>query len=150
MPPGLPASPLSRFLVLGAAFVILVAGMQAAAPILVPFLLSLFITVIAAPPLFYLLRNGLPPWLAILLVVPAPLVGVTLGMVALPGTPAERLALARRIDLALEEAEKDIENTFIKKGIQLAVDGNEEDLIRFIMATDYNFSKERHAMGNGE
>jgi predicted PurR-regulated permease PerM len=66
MPPGLPASPLSRFLVLGAAFVILVAGMQAAAPILVPFLLSLFITVIAAPPLFYLLRNGLPPWLAVL------------------------------------------------------------------------------------
>ena len=66
MPPGLPASPLSRFLVLGAAFVILVAGMQAAAPILVPFLLSLFITVIAAPPLFYLLRKGLPPWLAVL------------------------------------------------------------------------------------
>ena len=66
MQPGLSTSPLSRFLLLGAAFVILVAGMRAAAPILVPFLLSIFITVIAAPPLFYLLRKGLPSWLAVL------------------------------------------------------------------------------------
>ena len=32
-------------------------------------------------------------------------------------------------------------------GIQLAVDGNEEDLIRFIMATDYGFTQQRHAVG---
>ena len=64
--PGLTGSPLSRFLLLGAAFVIVVAGMRAAAPILVPFLLSIFITVIATPPLFFLLRKGLPAWLAVL------------------------------------------------------------------------------------
>jgi len=49
--------------------------------------------------------------------------------------------------LALEDAEKDIKNPFLKKGIQLAVDGNEEELIRFIMATDVDFTKERHAIG---
>jgi chemotaxis protein MotA len=57
-----------------------------------------------------------------------------------------RLARTNGI-LALEDAEKDIENVFLKKGIQLAVDGNEEELIRFIMATDVSFTKERHAIG---
>jgi chemotaxis protein MotA len=57
-----------------------------------------------------------------------------------------RLARTNGI-LALEDAEKDIENPFLKKGIQLAVDGNEEDLIRFIMATDYGFTQQRHAVG---
>ena len=57
-----------------------------------------------------------------------------------------RLARTNGI-LALEDAEKEIKNPFLKKGIQLAVDGNEEELIRFIMATDVSFTKERHAIG---
>lgn len=48
--------------------------------------------------------------------------------------------------LALEGAEKNIRNEFLRKGIQLAVDGNEEALIRFIMATDVGFTRERHAL----
>jgi chemotaxis protein MotA len=31
--------------------------------------------------------------------------------------------------------------------VQLAVDGNEEALIRFVMATDVGFTRERHALG---
>ncbi|MEW6487933.1 MAG: MotA/TolQ/ExbB proton channel family protein [Thermodesulfobacteriota bacterium] len=57
-----------------------------------------------------------------------------------------RLARTNGI-LALEDAEKEIKNPFLKKGIQLAVDGNEEELIRFIMATDVSFTRERHAIG---
>ncbi len=57
-----------------------------------------------------------------------------------------RLARTNGI-LALEDAEKDIDNPFLKKGIQLAVDGNEEELIRFIMATDVGFTQQRHAIG---
>lgn len=57
-----------------------------------------------------------------------------------------RLARTNGI-LALEDAEREITNPFLKKGIQLAVDGNEEELIRFIMATDVGFTKERHAIG---
>ncbi len=57
-----------------------------------------------------------------------------------------RLARTNGI-LALEDAEKDIQNPFLKKGIQLAVDGNEEELIRFIMATDVSFTQQRHAIG---
>jgi AI-2 transport protein TqsA len=52
-----------------ASFVVIVAGMRAAETILVPFLLSVFLAVISAPPLFWLERKGLPKSLAMLTVV---------------------------------------------------------------------------------
>ena len=62
-------TPAIRLLVAMAAFVVVVAGMRAAESLLVPFLLSLFIAVIAAPPLFYLKGKGVPGGLALLLVI---------------------------------------------------------------------------------
>ncbi|MEJ2393667.1 MAG: AI-2E family transporter [Candidatus Thiodiazotropha sp.] len=62
-------TPAVRFLLSLAAFVIIVAGMRAAEALLIPFLLSLFIAVIAAPPLFYLKERGLPSGVAMLIVV---------------------------------------------------------------------------------
>ncbi len=62
-------SPTVRFLLSFAAFVVVVAGMRAAHALLVPFLLSLFIAVIAAPPLFYLKRKGVPGGIAMLIVI---------------------------------------------------------------------------------
>ena len=52
-----------------ATFVIIVAGMKVASPILVPILLSLFIATISAPPLLWLERKGLPTILALLVVI---------------------------------------------------------------------------------
>ncbi len=52
-----------------ASFVILVAGMKAASPILVPFLLAVFIAVICAPPLFWLRSKGVPKILALVLIL---------------------------------------------------------------------------------
>jgi predicted PurR-regulated permease PerM len=49
-----------------ASFVIVVAGMRAASSILVPFLLSMFIAIICAPPLFWMQRKGVPNALAVL------------------------------------------------------------------------------------
>ena len=63
------SSPIARFLVLGASFVILVAGMKSAEAILVPFLLSLFIAVICTPPLVWLKNKGLPNSVALLSIV---------------------------------------------------------------------------------
>ncbi|NOY61790.1 MAG: AI-2E family transporter [Gammaproteobacteria bacterium] len=51
-----------------AAFVVVVAGMQAAQPIIVPFLLAIFLAIISAPPLFWLEQRGLPKALAMLIV----------------------------------------------------------------------------------
>jgi len=59
----------TRPLVTVAAFVVVVAGMKAAQPILVPFLLSLFIAVIATPAMIALRNRGLPTPAALLGVV---------------------------------------------------------------------------------
>ncbi len=56
----------TNILITGASFVILVAGMRAAGSILVPFLLSVFIAIICAPPLFWMQRKGIPNVLAVL------------------------------------------------------------------------------------
>ena len=65
--PGL--SRASRFLLYGAAFVVLVAGVRTAEPILVPFLLAVMLAVICTSPLAWLQRRGLPTWLSVLLIV---------------------------------------------------------------------------------
>lgn len=56
----------TRFMVVAACFVVLVAGMRVAAPILVPFLLSVFIVIICTPFLFWLQKKGVPDALAVL------------------------------------------------------------------------------------
>jgi predicted PurR-regulated permease PerM len=75
-------SPVTRFLVISAAIVIVVAGMKSAEAILVPFFLSLFIAVLCSPPLAGLKRLGVPSGLAILVVIIGIVViGVVVGAV---------------------------------------------------------------------
>ncbi len=71
----------SHVVLTAAACVVIIAGMKASTVILVPFLLSAFIAIISAPPMFWLQRKGVPAVLAALLVVLA-----TLGFVVLVGT----------------------------------------------------------------
>ena len=63
------ASPISRFLLVTAAFIIVVAGMKAAESLLVPFFLSLFIAIICTPLLGFMKRYRIPTGIAILLIV---------------------------------------------------------------------------------
>ena len=67
-----------------AAFVIIVAGMKVASPLIVPILLSIFIATISAPPLLWLERKGLPTFLALLVVI-AVILGAGLLLVTLVG-----------------------------------------------------------------
>jgi len=63
-----------------AAFVIVVAGMQAAASLLVPFLLAAFIAIICLPPLHWLAAKRVPSGAAVLLIALAiVLIGLLLG-----------------------------------------------------------------------
>lgn len=71
-----------------ASFVIIVAGMRAAEALLVPFLLSVFLAVISAPPLFWLERRGFPKTLAMLTVI-AGIVCILLLMAAIFGTSVD-------------------------------------------------------------
>lgn len=76
------SSPISKFLFASAAFVIVVSGLKMAEPMLVPFLLSVFIAMIVSPLLIWLKKFGIPGWVAILLIVILMLlVGVVLGAV---------------------------------------------------------------------
>ena len=56
-------------LVILASFVIVVAGMREAAPVLIPLSLSVFIAIICWPPLYWLKRSGLQSWAAVLVIV---------------------------------------------------------------------------------
>jgi len=85
-PQKLPSS--ATFLVTTAAFVILVAGLREAQPILVPFLLSAFIAVIAMPPLVFLQHRHIPKGLALTLVIGG-VVGVGMLMGALVGSAVD-------------------------------------------------------------
>ncbi len=58
-----------KVLFVGAAFVIIIAGMRAAESVLVPFLLSIFIAVITTPFLFWLQRMHVPSLLAVTLII---------------------------------------------------------------------------------
>ncbi len=68
-----------------AAFVIVVAGMKAAAPLVVPFLLAVFLAIICAPPVFWMQKKGLPEIIGLLLMIVL-IVGVWFLLVTLIGT----------------------------------------------------------------
>jgi len=74
----------SKILLTMAAFVVVVAGVREARELLVPFLLSAFIAIIAAPPLFYLKRKNIPSPIALgsvvgVVVIAAIMMGVLVG-----------------------------------------------------------------------
>ncbi len=68
-----------------AAFVIVVAGMKAAAPLVVPFLLAVFLAIICAPPVFWMQAKGLPESIGLLLVISV-IVAVWILLVTLVGS----------------------------------------------------------------
>lgn len=74
----------ANVLITFAAFVVVVAGLRAAEPIVVSFLLAIFLAIISAPPLFWLENKGLPKWLAMLTVISG-IVAVAFGITALLG-----------------------------------------------------------------
>jgi len=62
-------SPAGRVLILAASFVVVVAGLREAQSVLVPFLIALFVSVICAPALFWLRKQGIPTAVALLFVI---------------------------------------------------------------------------------
>jgi len=68
-----------------AAFVVIVAGMQAAASLLVPFLLAAFIAILCLPPLNWLTARSIPSAVAVLIIALA-IVGIGLSVGAFVGS----------------------------------------------------------------
>jgi predicted PurR-regulated permease PerM len=80
--------PILRFLIGTAAFVIVVAGIKAASPIAVPFLMALFVAVITTPIFLALQRRGVPSWLALLALI----FGLVLIVIGLLGVVSNSVA----------------------------------------------------------
>ena len=104
------ASTGARLLVTAAAFVVVVAGMKAAAPLMVPFLLSMFIAIICAPALYWLQARRVPTAVALLIVI-ASMGIIALSVVALVGSslnsfaqnlPKYESSLRKTVDGALQ------------------------------------------------
>lgn len=75
-------SSVGRFLVVTAAFIIVVAGMREAKSLLIPFLLSLFIAVNCSPPLMWLRKKGLSNGFAMLCVIALVVIfGIIVGVI---------------------------------------------------------------------
>jgi chemotaxis protein MotA len=51
--------------------------------------------------------------------------------------------------LSLESAEDEVSDEFLKKGIRLAVDGTEPEVIKTILETELEYMQERHKEGAG-
>lgn len=85
--------PVARSFIIVAALVVIIAGMRASQPMLVPFLLSIFIAVISVPPMFWLQRRGLPNGVAILIVILG-ILGMALLIAALVGTSLDDFSRA--------------------------------------------------------
>jgi predicted PurR-regulated permease PerM len=69
MAEGLRPKPIANGVLVVAGIVIIVAGIRAASSILVPFMMAAFLALIAAPPLYWLMRRGFSSGVAVLLVV---------------------------------------------------------------------------------
>ncbi len=74
----------ARIAIVGAAVVIVLAGIRVATPILGPFLVAVFFAMITAPLMAWLTRRGVPPILAAVTVVVA-LIGIFIGVLAFLG-----------------------------------------------------------------
>lgn len=129
----------STSLIVVAALVVIVAGLKAAQPLVVPFLLAIFIATIAATPVFWLEERRVPAWLAILVVMIG-IIAILIGVGALAAQSAgeftqrlpfyqDRLALLlREVIERLEplgvEVSNDLLLSYFDPGTALAMAGN--------------------------
>lgn len=69
-------STLARFLMTTACFVVVIWGLNASQEFVVPFLLSVMVAALTAPPLFWLKSKGVPSWAALAVVLLVVVIGV--------------------------------------------------------------------------
>ena len=73
-----------RFLLVAACVVVIIAGLRAAAPIILPFLIAVFLAVVNVPLMNWLIRNRVPKPIAVVLTIltAVSIVGILVGVMA--------------------------------------------------------------------
>lgn len=83
---------------------------------------------------------------------------IKVGMKAFFAKPSDYQSLIDQMVMMAEKARKEslvalekvqVDDPFIKKGVQLVADGTEEGLVRAVMETEVAFMQRRHAQGQG-
>ncbi len=93
----------THFLVAAAALVVVVAGLKAASGVVLPFVVAVCLAVLAAPPMFWLRRRGLPSGLAVFLVVTALAAVVAFAGVFVAASFNQLLAELPRYEIQLQQ-----------------------------------------------
>ncbi len=103
------SSPITKTLIVCASLVIIVAGMKAAAAILVPFLLAVFIAIIVTPIYFTLQRIGLNPAVSLLVMITAVIliggVGILITMASIDDFQENRRKYPDQYSAQMEQVE---------------------------------------------
>ncbi len=115
----------SRLLLTLACLIVLIAGLRAAEPVVVPFLLSVFLAMLGVPMLAWLQGMGAPRWLAILVVVLS-LIVVLVGVGAIVGGSVNAFTQAlpqyqERLTLLLVSAEQQLASWGINASVSTLV-----------------------------
>lgn len=130
-------SPATRMIVVGAAIVVLIAGLKSASGIVSPLLLAVFISIVCTPTLFWLQRRGCPTVVALIIILA--LVGLSgVAVFSLIASSLDQFSdsLPRyRQNLALMYQQ--INATTLRWGYSLPVDGiaeqvNPDSLIKLL------------------
>jgi predicted PurR-regulated permease PerM len=104
-----------------AAFVVIVAGLRAAQPIVVPFIVSAFLAMICLPPLKWLEEKGLPSWLALLVIVGVIVVAGTLVVGIVGSSVSELHAQLPVYERRVAEIQADITRWLNERDIDLGL-----------------------------
>ena len=123
----------ARFLVMAAAFVIVIAGMRAAVEIIIPFLLAVFLAIIGTPALFWLKARGIGTVFAILIVSLAiMLAGLMFGTILATSIADFTNDLPRytsEFNANIQDLEEKWETWLDEQREKFALDGDDEDAL---------------------
>jgi len=141
----------SRIMLTLASFVVIIAGIKAAAAIAVPFLLALFLAVICSAPAQWLQRRRVPVWLSIVIVIGGILVigSVLAGLVG--ASIGDFVKALPRYNLILNDRFKGIIEWFEQRGLNVRA-GNLAESIKpgtVMQLTASLLSALRDALANG-
>ena len=108
-----------RFLLIAASLIIIVAGLRAAAQLILPFLISVFLAIISLPLMDWLQRKRVPPVLAFLCTIMAAIAVLAVMVLAVGGSVNEFGSVAPRYRFSLQAVPSSVVEWFQRLGIEV-------------------------------
>lgn len=107
----------ARLLLVLGSFVVVVAGMRVASPILIPFLLAIFVAVVVTPPFFMLRKKGVPSVLALGIMVLALVLAAFFGVGLVTRSVGEFLENSQHYESKLEGYKQSLATFLQQRGM---------------------------------